>query len=326
VTTLTLEDPPVDRADAGQRLRRTAAAVRVSFTWWGITKALTSEQKEEVGEAYGADASFLTAAKKLIDRKHPAYKTLTSLRSQIKSYWRGITLPYVEPRVRLIRQSDIEGFVTAMEERHSELKQAEMDLEAVYDEIRSQARQRLRKLYDAGDYPSEIKGLFDVAWDFPSIEPPNYLMRLNPELYAQEQERITRRFEEAVHLAEQAFVAEFARLISHLTERLTNDATGERRIFRDSAISNLTEFFEKFRHLNVNSNAELDQLVGRAQDLVKGVQPQELRIDDSLRQHIAREMVQVGSQLEALIVDQPRRQIIRRAASPNGGADANGHR
>ena len=35
-------------------------------------------------------------------------------------------------------------------------------------------------------------------------------MRLNPDIYQQEQQRVARRFEEAVQLAEQAFMAEFA--------------------------------------------------------------------------------------------------------------------
>jgi hypothetical protein len=45
-------------------------------------------------------------------------------------------------------------------------------------------------------------------------------MRIAPEVYEQEQERIARRFEEAVELAEQAFLTEFARLVSHRSERL----------------------------------------------------------------------------------------------------------
>ena len=60
------------------------------------------------------------------------------------------------------------------------------------------------------DYPQEIRGLFAVAWDFLSVEPPDYLLQLSPELYAQEQQRVAQRFEEAVRLAEQAFVSEFA--------------------------------------------------------------------------------------------------------------------
>src|SRR5207248_2591455 len=97
-----------------------------------------------------------------------------------------------------------------------------------------------------------------------------------PELYEQEQQRVARRFEEAVALAEQAFVNEFAKLVTHLTERL-DGGEGERRIFRDSAVTNLLDFFEKFRRLNVRSNQELDQLVEQAQQLVQGVTPQALR-------------------------------------------------
>jgi hypothetical protein len=172
----------------------------------------------------------------------------------VVSYWRGLSLPYVEPGVRLIRQSDIEAFVHTLEGFREELTQAEADLNAVYDQIKADARQRLGRLYNPGDYPPEVRGLFGVEWDFPSMEPPNYLMRISPEVYQQEQERVARRFEEAVQLAEQAFISEFAKLVSPLTERLGTDEEGQRHIFRDSAVTNLTEYFQRFRHLSVRSN------------------------------------------------------------------------
>jgi hypothetical protein len=52
MSTLTVSDLPLDTANPVQRLRRTAAAVRVHFTWWGTHKTLTAQQKEEVGAAY----------------------------------------------------------------------------------------------------------------------------------------------------------------------------------------------------------------------------------------------------------------------------------
>lgn len=136
---------------------------------------------------------------------------------------------------------------------------------------------------------------------------------------------MAQRFEEAVRLAEQAFVAEFARLVSHLSERLSDDPAGERRVFRDTVVSNLSQFFDRFRQLNVQSNQDFDDLVGRAQDLVQGVRPQDLRDNDGLRQHVAREMAVVQSQLEGLMVDRPRRQIIRTRPTTNGAGDAPGH-
>src|SRR6185437_5454375 len=105
--TLTAGDIPLDVESPAQQLRRTAAAVRVLLHWWGVHRALTSQQKDEFGAVTSADARFLTAGKKLVDTRHEAFRRLTSLRTRITSYWRGISLPYVEPGVRLIKQADI---------------------------------------------------------------------------------------------------------------------------------------------------------------------------------------------------------------------------
>ena len=322
MSTLTVADIPLDAPGPAQRLRRLAAAVRVHFTWWGVHKTLTAQQKEEVGLTYQADARFLTAGKKLVDVRHEAFRKLTSLRTRAVNYWRGLSLPYTEPGVRLIRQSDIEAFVHTLEGFRDELTRAEADLNAVYAEIQADARRRLGRLYSPSDYPPEVRGLFNVDWDFPSVEPPSYLMRLNPDLYQQEQDRVARRFEEAVQLAEQAFLAEFSKLVSHLTERLDSGADGERKVFRDSAVTNLVEFFERFRTLNVRSSAQLDELVEQAQRVVQGVGPQELRDNEGLRQHVATQLSAVQSALDGLLVDRPRRRILRPALSPNGAGYA----
>jgi hypothetical protein len=324
MSTLTTPEIPLAGDSPAQRLRRTAAAVRLHFTWFGVHKTLSAQQKEEVGSAYHADARLLSAGKKILDTRHEAFRRLTSVKTRATNYWRGLTLPYTEAGVRLIRQADVEAFSHTLQGFREELAQAEADLNAAYEEIKADARQRLGRLYDAADYPPEVRGLFGVDWDFPSVEPPSYLMRLAPEVYQQEQERVARRFEEAVALAEQAFLGEFARLVSHLTERLANGEDGQRQVFRDSLVANLTEWFERFRHLNVRSSPELDRLVAEAQDLVRGVTPQDLRDNDMLRQHVAAEMSRVQAQLDGMVVDRPRRRIVRAAPSANGGAHAPG--
>jgi hypothetical protein len=322
MSTLSVPEIPLDAASPAQRLRRLAAAVRVHFTWWGTHRTLTAQQKEEVGAAWSADARLLTAGKKLVDTKHESIRKLTSLRSRVASYWRGLTLPYTEPGVRLIRQSDIEGFVQKMEGHRVELVQAEADLNAVFEQVKRDAYRRLGRLYNPNDYPPEVRGLFAVDWDFPSVEPPAYLLRIAPEVYEQERQRVAGRFDEAVRLAEQAFIEEFRKLLSHLTERLADDEGGERRVFRDSAVNNLRQFFNRFRHLNVSSNAELDALVEEAQRLVQGVTPQRLRDDTALRNHVAMEMGRVQAQVAGLITEVPRRRLVRQRPSGNGGGHA----
>lgn len=320
MSTITVPDIPVDAGSPAQRLRRRAAAVRVHFTWLGVHRTLTAQQKEEVGDTYGADARLLSAGKKIIDVRHEAFRRLTAIRTRVVQFWRSMTLPYVEPGIRLIRQCDIDPFVTKMNDFKEELAQAETDLDTVYDQIKTDARKRLGRLYNLDDYPLAIRGLFSLEYDFPSIEPPSYLMQLNPDVYHQEQERVARRFEEAVTLAEQAFVSELAKLVSHLTERLSAGPDGERKVFRDSVVTNLTEFFERFKHLNVQSSVQLDQLVEQAQRLVRGVEPQELRDNNALRQHVATQLSQVQSVIDGMMIDRPRRQIIRARVREGGEA------
>src|SRR5882762_2722486 len=107
MSTMTVSEITLDSTNPAQRLRRIAAAVRVHFTWWGVHRTLTAQQKEEVGLSYDADSRFITAGKKLVDVRHEAFRRLTSLRTRIVNYWRGLTLPYVDPGVRLIRQAEV---------------------------------------------------------------------------------------------------------------------------------------------------------------------------------------------------------------------------
>ena len=142
ISTLTVPDIHLSEGSPAEHLRRTAAAVRVHLRWWGTHKTLTNQQKEEVGLAYAADARFLTAGKKLIDVRHEAFRRMTSLRTRIVNHWRSLTLPYVEAGLRLIKQADIEPFVHSMEGFRAELTEAEANLDAVYGEIKADARRQ----------------------------------------------------------------------------------------------------------------------------------------------------------------------------------------
>jgi hypothetical protein len=297
------------------KLQTTMAAARVSFTWLGVRKTLTADQKAQAAEPFGAEGQYLSAAKKLLDTAHPAFRAVTAIRNRIVSYWRGVSLPYPEPAIRLIRRDRIEPFNDQMTDFKQELADGVAELDRQFGELKDAARIRLGSLYNPADYPPTLAGLFACEWEFPSVQPPQYLLELNPALYEQERARMAARFQEAVELAEVAFTAEFGKLVSHLVERLAGSADGERKIFRDSAVTQLGEFFSRFRELNVGSNAKLEELVALAQRAVRGVEPQELRNNDGLRQHIAGTLSAVQGQLDGLMIDRPRRRILRPMSS-----------
>jgi hypothetical protein len=302
------ENPP------SERLRREMAAVRLAFTWMGVRKTLTRQQKAEAADAFGAEGEFLSAGKKLLDTRHSAYQAVTAIRGRMIALWKGMTLPYPEPGLRLLPRRRLEEFSSLFSDLRQELQEAVTQLDRHYGELRQAARERLGRLYDPRDYPETLVGLFDVSWEFPSIEPPDYLRQLSPELYQEECRRVSARFEEAVQLAESAFIDELSKMVAHLTERLSGAEDGKPKIFRDSAMENLQEFFERFRRLNVRSNDQLDDLVQQCQRIVRGTSPQALREDAGLRSQIASQLSGVNASLEGLMVDRPRRTLLRRPA------------
>ena len=303
---------------AAQRLRTTMAAVRLAFTWLGVRKTLAPEQRTTAARAFHADRELLSASKLILDTKNPAYRAVAAVRSEASGYWRTVTLPFPETGIRLLPQNSLGLFATTMQTYRERLQEAARELSSQYDTIKSEAQRRLGTLFNASDYPTTLDGLFDLEVTYPAIEPPNYLMALHPEVYQQEQARVRERFENAVELAEQAFATELQRLTAHLAERLTGLHDGQPKVFRDSAVENLREFFERFRRLNIRSSPELDALVEQAQQTITGIEPQTLRDSNRLRAMVARDFEQIQAAVGDLLVDRPRRNILRRGGV--GGA------
>ena len=147
-------------------------------------------------------------------------------------------------------------------------------------------------------------------------------MALCPQLYEQERARVAARFEEAVRLAEQAFLDEFARLVAHLTERITGaDDDGTAKVFRDSAVDNLVGVLRAVPR----AERPLERAARRP-----GRPRRSGRSAGSRRRTSAtatgcasgsrRSSRGSQSSLDALLVDRPRRRILRRRRAA-GGAD-----
>jgi hypothetical protein len=278
-------------------------------------------QQNSVADMFDAESKYVSLRKKLLDTRHPAWRKLVAVRGKILTIWRNSTLPYPEQGIRLIRRQMLDSFTESMQELRDELIDAEQELHRHYADMREAARGRLGRLYNHEDYPSSIIGQFDIFIDHPNVEPPAFLRMLSPSLYNQEADRIRNRFDEAVKIAENTFFDELAKLVEHLTDRLSGTDDGKPKMFRDSVVTNLVEFFERFRRLNIGSSEDLDRMVADVRRIVGGTTADDLRNSAALRQHVSTELSRVQASLDGLMVDRPRRNLIRRNGGTNGNRD-----
>mgnify|MGYP001570700517 CR=1 FL=1 len=101
----------------------------------------------------------------------------------------------------------------------------------------------------------------------------------------------------------------FAELLDHATQRLSVSQNGKKVIFRDSLITNMTEFFKYFNDRNIIGDGELGRLVERARGILSGIKPEELRRDDVLRDSIRDKLVEIRQVMDKELMLKPTRRI-----------------
>ena len=184
---------PQQRTAAGEQLQSATTAIRLHIRWPGVRKTLSQNQRQLAAGAFSADAKVLSAGKKLFDTTHPVFRTVSAVKSKAVACWRGQTLPYVEPGIRLVRRNTVFTLESQLRETQIELRETVMDLDRCWGELVDQARKRLGDLFDVTDYSPSIADEFEITWDYPATTPPDYLRSVAPEIYESECNRVRER-------------------------------------------------------------------------------------------------------------------------------------
>lgn len=294
-----------------ESLKAQTMGMRLSWNWLGTRKTLDPAQTHQIATNFQADPKRIRATKQLLDSKHKAIKDLTKLKGEVTEFVKAHSLPFPEDGIRLIKRNELASFQAYLSEQQAKLAALVEAANEALPTIIEEARQRLGELYNPTDYPSSLTGCYAFAWDFPSAEPPPYLQTLAPEIYERECERVRERFASAAQLAEDAFRNEFADLVGHLVERLTPSEDGTKKTFHATTVTNLTEFFGRFKALNITGSADLNNLVAQAEDVLAGRTADQLREDAVSAEIVKANMNDVKAMLDALVVTTSKRKIDR---------------
>jgi len=293
-----------------EELRAETAAVRLSHSSFGRSKALDASQKQEAADTFNARADALATSKRLLSSKHPAIKKVNGIRLDAIKYWNAVTIPYPERGIRLIQKGRVERFNERMIDFRADLLEAANEMQADRYNIMELERERLVDLFDESNYPADFSAEFALDWDYPNVDPPAYLMKLNPELYQREKDRMQRKFELAIEAAEEAYMSTFAELVGHLVEKLSvQPGTEGQKMVSGSAINNLHKFFDSFRDFSVRSNDQLDALVEDAKRAISGVEAKRIRESGDLRNQLSEKLGKVMEAVEPMLTTKPKRMI-----------------
>lgn len=178
-----------------------------------------------------------------------------------------------------------------------------------------EAEERLGEYYDVRNYPTfgEARSKFHLKLAVLQITG----------VTGQDQNEMRSMVNEFKQEVTATLRTQFSELLGKVVEKMTPEydpQTGEtkRKIFRDSLVSNLTEFMDAAQHLNVGSDRELQESMERVREFItsRDVNASALRDDRELQNIVRDRFTEIAETFESAITVESRRRVRRRRSTP----------
>lgn len=292
----TMTMPGVCVETASVDLAQKTVCVKIRLNRLGNTRKVSSSQVE-----VDTDKSLLRVSKHLLDSEE--LRKVASFDGEIRRYLYNTCLPFeigihlcpfalleqVEARLRSFagaREGLVEGFLQA------------------YPVLCHEAANRLRSLYNPQDYPplDYVQQQFGFTWQYVSFGVPDQLREISTRIWEGERDKAAKMMAEAADEIQQVLRAAMSELVGHMRDRLKEGPDGKPLKFKESTVSKLVEFLDTFEFRNVTDDGELTALVGKARELLTGIDAEDLRTTAHLRAKVQQGMAQIAAELDTMVI------------------------
>ena len=272
----------------------------------------TTPQDTPEGATIGvhSDLARIRGSKKLLDCDEAA--AIAAEFTRVKNFVKDLSLPtpfgdgiFFVPNTR-IEQVDTE-LRMAESVNVPRLVQAFV---AKYDEILANERAALKENFHLADYdsPQEILNRVRMDYAYVTFGIPENL----PEAIRQrEAEKQGQRLTESIDAMQNLLRSEMAKLVKHAAETLSGTKDdGKKRTFKNSLIGNIRDFMATFQDRNITDDAEMERIIAQANQLLDGVDPDDLRSKEPLRDTLAKGFADIKASLDTMLVPRGSRSIM----------------
>lgn len=244
------------------------------------------------------DKRMLNATKKLLDSAE--WKAIRDYLVSIKNWVARRSMPaFFAEATYLFKKEMAQDVEIYLQEQRVGLQPLIDNFLDTYEIQIEQAKELLGNQFKRSDYPTReyLRQAFGFTTRWIAFDVPKGLPK---EIYDIEKQKAQQMWTEAAEQITMALRESFQELISHMAERLTS-SNGEKKIFRDSAIDKINEFVDLFKARNLTNDDALATLVDKAKEIIAGVDADDLRHSNRLRNSIRLQFGKINKELEGMI-------------------------
>ena len=264
-----------------------AMLVELSISTWTARK-LDKRVSTQVDLDNGAKTKVVNANKNLMAGTG-VLDTIVKYAANARAWHLSQTLPWTDNGSRLLPMSNFMDYKKQLGELETNYEALVDKFIVAYPSLVSAAAFQLGNLFDRNEYPDEnsLKRKFKFTYSFfPVPTAGDFRIDINEEAKAEIMANCNSAYEDRLNNAMREAWSRLHECLSRMSERLTDNPDGSRKIFRDSLVENGVELVNMLKHLNITQDPKLE-LARR--ELQSAIGAHDL---DSLRDNsVAREVV-----------------------------------
>ena len=281
-----------------KNLNEKAMLAQLSLSVW-TGRVKDGEVSEEVVKQKGAESDTGAWWTYSIPRK--SMSSLFTAYGKLRTVHNKWTLPWNDSGVRILPSQAYMDYTKDMRQAKSEFETEVNKFLEEYPKIIANAQTRLGKLANNRILPTvaEIRSKFGIEQHlFPLPNTKDFRLDLDE----QDVEAIKNEMEQALQtMTEKAMADIWQRFMELLTKLEATLGTAD-KVFRNSLLSNLTEFCNRIPKLNITENSSLENLRKEVLTKLTKLQPDELRENKEARKNATKDVKDIIEKMKVFTV------------------------
>ena len=295
--------PILNIQSSDNELAKQTVFIKLHLGLLGNSRKVSSSRVE-----VDADKALIRVSKTLLDS--PELQAIRTIDGDIRRYLYDTCLPF-EVGIHLLPLGLLETVDEKLREFNDKRRVLVEVFLAAYPRLCQEAAGRLRTLYNPADYlpADEVRSRFTFSWQYVSYGVPEQLREISARMFQTERDKAAQAMSEACAEVQQVMRASLLELVSHLRDRLADQADGKSQRLRESTLQKLRDFLGTFDLRNVVDDQDLKEQVDRARALLEGVSTDALRNMPMIRARVREGMAKVAAQMDVLAGDRVSRKF-----------------
>jgi len=223
--------------------------------------------------------------------------------ANVRNLHYGMTMPWSDTGLRLLPTMQYMKYHEAMTEVQNEYERLVQQFLDAYDWAISQAQARLGDLFNPEDYPSTdaIAAKFRFRFSYiPLPDAGDFRIDIGNEATEQVRTHYQTYYADQLTNAMNDVWQRAYKALSKMSERLDYADHEQKKVFRDTLVSNVIDMVELLNVCNVTGDSQMSALAMKLDDALRGVTPDALREDGYLRAETKRAVDDVIKSLPSI--------------------------